>query len=251
MLNGKTIWITRPTGQAATLITVLESLGARVVQLPMLAIEPLPIDAGIKKTVLDLDNYNLLFFISSNAAALGMALIHDYWPQFPEGVEIFAIGPTTAEMIGSYDRRVHFPESRMSSEALLGMDALADVAGKKALIVRGVGGRELLADALRARGASVDYLELYRRTRPHYRAGELAARLATRPPDAVVVTSAEALANLADLLPAAALATGKVPLFVSSDRIAAAAARSGFTRTVVMPGADDKAIITSLESTLT
>lgn len=250
MLAGKTLWITRPLGQADALAGELAAAGAKVRQLPMLAISPLPVDARIKAVVLDLDRYDLLFFISTNAAGLGMALIHDYWPQFPVGLAVYAVGPTTATEIAGYGVRAQYPRQRMSSEALLALDSLQDIAGRRALIVRGVGGRELLANALRERGAEVDYLELYERACPPYAVGELADLLATEPPHAVVVTSAEALANLDGLLRADGVDPAALPLYVSSARIADLARDRGFSRTVTMPGADDKAIIGSLQASL-
>lgn len=250
MLAGKSLWITRPAGQADSLAAALDAGGARVRQLPMLAITPVDINEKIKARVLDLDRYDLLFFISTNAAKLGMALINDYWPQFPVGLEVYAVGPTTAEVLAGYGVRADYPLERMSSEALLALGSLQSIAGKKALIVRGVGGRETLAQALRDRGADVDYLELYRRTCPPYEPGELAGLMGADFPDAVIVTSAEALANLFEVMKADSLSPALLPLFVSSERINGIARDKGFTHTVIMPGADDKAIISSLQDNL-
>ena len=246
MLEGKSIWITRPEGQAEKLKPVLAQAGAQVTLLPMLAIEPVPVDAKIKALVMNLDQYDLLFFISTNAATLGMELIQNYWPQFPAELAVFAVGPTTAEVIEKYDLKAEFPAGRMSSEALLALDSLNNVAGKKALIVRGLGGRELLATALREKGASVDYLEIYQRTCPVYQPGELAQLYRDVTPKAVVVSSTEALENFARLLASDNIALKSVPLFVSSDRIAENAVAAGFEQTITMSGADDKAIIQSL-----
>lgn len=250
MLDGKTIWLTRPDGQTSSLVTALEECRATVRGIPMLVIEPLPEDAKIRSRVLELDRYDLLFFISTNAAGLGMALIDKYWPQFPIQLDIFAVGPTTAAVIEDYGLKAVFPSERMSSEALLALPALAAVNDKRALIVRGVGGRELLAVELLKRGANVDYLELYRRQAPAFDPGAIAGLLTSDKPDAVVVTSAEALGNLRDLLEADNVSLACVPLFVSSSRIADIANLAGFAKTFTMLGADDKAIIESLANTL-
>lgn len=247
MLEGKTIWLTRPEGQAEKLSAQLTEAGARIESMPMLAIQPLAIDEVIKKKVLDLDRYDAIFFISTNAARLGMEVIHNYWPQFPVQLKLYAVGPTTAGVLEEYGLTVEYPEGRMSSEALLELDSLQQVDNKKALIVRGVGGRELLATDLRDRGAQVDYLEIYRRECPAYKAGEFRQILEKHLPDAVVVTSAEALENLQCLLERDGCSLSATPLFVSSERIADLAAESGFSNTVTMAGADDKAVLQSLE----
>ncbi len=250
MLEGKSIWITRPEGQAESLVKSLEKRGARPRLLPMLAISPIALDENIKATLLSLDQYDLLFFISTNAASMGMELIHDYWPQFPDQLAIYSVGPTTAGVIESYGLKAEYPVERMSSEGLLALASLAQLEDKKALIVRGVGGRELLATALREQGAWVDYLELYQRTMPTYEPGQLSNSLTNEPPAAVIVTSAEALANFSALLRRDNISADAVPLFVSSARIAGNAAEFGFRKTITMSGADDRAIIESLETHL-
>ena len=249
MLEGKVIWITRPEGQAEHLALSLEKSGARVKLLPMLIIESLSTDEKIKNTVVNLDHYDLLFFISTNAATLGMELIQAYWSQFPQ-IKIYAVGSATAEIISNYDLNAEFPGEQMNSEALLALESLVDVEGKKALIVRGVSGRELLATGLREKGAIVDYLELYRRSCPAYDTGELAKNFSEATPSGIVVSSAEALSNLADLLIKDGLKAESVPLFVSSRRIADIAREAGFVLTIIMSGPDDKAIIQSLSEKL-
>jgi len=250
MLEGKTVWITRPDGQAHNLQVALESQGVKVHLLPMLAITPLAINESIKTKILNLDHFDLLFFISTNAANLGMELIQQYWPQLPLQLKIFAVGPSTAAVIESYGLEVEYPVVRMSSEALMALDSLQQIENSKALIVRGVGGRELIASELKLRGASVEYLELYSRECPDYAGGDLAAILAQAPPDAVVVSSAEALVNLEGLLEKDGISLSSIPLFVSSNRIAQLATESGFANTITMSGADDKAIISSLDQHL-
>jgi uroporphyrinogen-III synthase len=86
-------------------------------------------------------------------------------------------------------RDVIAPEGRADSEALLELPALQRMQGLRVLIVRGEGGRELLARELAARGARVEIAECYRRAPPS----------APPPPgalDAACVGSAEALDNL-------------------------------------------------------
>ena len=245
-LKGKTVWLTRPQGQAESLASVLEAKGMKVEVMPMLAIEPLAENESIKQRVLDLDHYQSIFFVSTNAARLGMALINNYWPQFPVQINLYTVGPTTAAVLEEYGLRAEYPKTRMSSEALLSLDSLQVMGNTRALIIRGVGGRELLANDLRQRGAHVDYLEIYQRQCPDYIPGELEKKLQDSP-DGIVVTSAEALDNLKTLLEKDNCDLSAVHLFVSSDRLADIAAKAGFSDTVTMAGADDKSVIRSLE----
>ena len=80
--------------------------------------------------------------------------------------------------------------------AMLALPQLQAIQGKKALIVRGIGGREILAESLQERGVSVDYAELYQRKRPEYDATMLQQLFQQEKPQAVVVSSAESLDNL-------------------------------------------------------
>lgn len=247
-MKGGVIWLTRPLHQGAGLKQALETRGFEVLHLPMLEIEPLALDQDNRNRIMDLDRYDLVFFISTNAARLGLDCIQHYWPQYPAGVRNFAVGAGTAEVIKDRALEVFYPRDRADSEALLALTELENIAGRKALIVRGKGGREVLAEGLRKKGADVDYLEVYRRRRPEYATEYLRECLTNYAPDGAVVTSAEALEHFVRLISPLHADILRVPLFVSSRRLKEAAGEQGFRSVVVMGGAGNDAIVQSIEN---
>ena len=244
-LAGRCLWLTRPASQTAGLQEALAEAGAAVHCLPLLTIEPVPLQGATRQRLLDLDRYDLVFFVSSNAARLGLAAIDSFWPQYPLGVQNFAVGPGTAAVLQAQGLQVAFPTERMTSEAMLALPALQDIAGKRALIVRGVGGREILAEGLLARGALVEYAELYRRLKPVYAADELQSLFDRQHPDRVVVSSGEAVDNLHELFEPLGL-WRQLPLAVSSPRLAEQARALGAGDVIILAGATDAAIIAGL-----
>lgn len=235
--------------QADSLKGALEEVDANILHLPMLEIEALAWDAAIKARILDYDLYDMAIFISSNAARLGMDCISNYWPQYPSHLKNFALGPTTAAVIESYDQDVFYPENVMSSEAVLALPEFAEseLFNKRILIFRGVGGRETLAEGLRGRGAIVDYVELYKRNVPEYTNTYLNECWQESTPKGVVISSAEALKNFVGLFTDLWPDLFQAVLFVSSPRIKDLAIKSGFKNIIVMSGANDEAIIDSLK----
>jgi uroporphyrinogen-III synthase len=249
ILANKNIWLTRPPEQMGELRLQLERLGAHVLSFPLLTIRPIDLSQTDKQKIMNLDQYDLVFFISTNAARIGLDVIAGYWPQYPAHICNFAVGPSTAAEIESRALPVCYPQDRMNSEALLELPPLQNISGKKALIVRGVGGREILAEGLSARGASVDYAQLYERIVPVYTLGQLRRCAAQHAPDALVISSAEAIDNLRQLFEPLALEKlpwQQFPLHVTSDRLAAHARAMGFTSVITMTGATDAAIIDGL-----
>ncbi|MGP8846919.1 uroporphyrinogen-III synthase, partial [Enterobacter hormaechei] len=91
---------------------------------------------------------------------------------------------------------IHYPLDREISEVLLQLPELQNIAGKRALILRGNGGRELIGETLTARGADVDFCECYQRSAKYYDGAEEAMRWQSRGVTTVVVTSGEMLQQL-------------------------------------------------------
>lgn len=181
----KRVWVTRPEGQQAALVAMLEAQGFAATVQSSLQLEPLPLSAEDKQKLIDIDLYQYVFFVSTNAVRFALPILEDYWPQWPVGVNWLAVGDATAAALKAAGFVPQWPESGFNSEAALAMPALQDMREQRVLILRGETGRELFTDTLRARGATVERIPLYRR-RCHP-----ALKWPSPAPDAVMVTSVE------------------------------------------------------------
>lgn len=233
----RTVLVTRPAQQAAALAQAIQAAGGSACVFPALEIEAVP-PAALSEPLARLAGADCVIFISPNAAEYGMAAIRAR-DGLPGAAQCFAVGPGTARALAEHGVTDVITPDGQDSEALLALPQLHAVAGKRVVIVRGVGGRTLLADTLRARGATVDYLECYRRVRPEADAAALLASWQTGGIDAVTVTSAETLHNLAAMLGD----TGRplllhTPLFVPHEKIAEAARHFGIAQVIATAGGD-------------
>lgn len=162
-LAAKRILLIRPQRQEDHLLSMLENTGADVTHIPVMRIEPVVENHQIISQILELDNFHKAVFVSGNAAELAIEWIDKYWPMLPVGVEYFAVGERTAALLKEADMDALYPSGRQNSEALLQLPQLQQLDDQRVIIFRGVGGREILAETLSARGARVEYCELYRR----------------------------------------------------------------------------------------
>ena len=249
-LAGLHVLVTRPAGQGDSLAAAIERAGGVAVPLPLLSIQPVEDTARvalIRHCIQDLDHYHILVFISTNAARFGLEWIDRYWPQFPTGIDVVAVGPSTAAALAALPCPVETSPSGMQSEDILQLPLLTDVKEKKIALFRGVGGRELLADTLRERGAQVDYIETYLRREPAIQATELLELLRERKINAISITSAQMLDTLCGLVDCRHAPLSLIPLLVPSDRIQQVALAAGFEQVVNCSGATDEAILTALK----
>ncbi len=247
-LHGMTVLLTRPTRQSEGIAAAIERSGGKVCQLPLIEIEPLndPEELEIvKQKILNLDRYSKAIFISTNAAEQGLQWIDRYWPQLPAGLEAFAVGPGTATVLRRLSWPVYCSERGVTSEDLLALPPLDQVQGERIALFRGKGGRELLAETLRQRGAEVDYLELYSRRTPDYTTDIVDELIRRDPIDAIVVTSAQILDVLLHLLnDNDEIKT--LSVIVPSQRLLEQARSAGFTRVLNAGAANDEAVMTAL-----
>lgn len=233
-LSGLSIVVTRPREQAVQLAQRIEQAGGHPVLFPLLEISP-PEDAQpLRDAIARLAEFDLAIFISPNAVRYGMQAVQSAGA-LPQQLKIATVGQGSARALRELGvGQVIAPQDRFDSEALLALPELQQVTGWRVAIFRGDGGRELLGDTLKARGATVEYIECYRRSRPQYDAG-LPGDV-----DAISVTSSEALGYLWDMLDTAARGHfTSVPLFVPHQRIATAARELGWREIVLAAGGDD------------
>jgi uroporphyrinogen-III synthase len=195
-LQGVGVLVTRPRLQAAELIELIQKKGGRTISFPVIDIVPRD-EPAIDADLARLPSPDIALYVSRNAVAHGLG--------YAEGAIIGAVGASTATAIESGGRTVDIqPGQGFDSESLLAEPALQNVSGKNIRIIRGHDGRELLADTLRARGATVDYLSVYERVltncEPELLA-EIEAAWRDRRIHAITVMSVQTLKHLMMLLP--------------------------------------------------
>ena len=246
-LAGKGIVVTRPAQQSGRLTAALSAAGARAIVFPTIDILA-PADAPALDAVIDrLDQFEFAVFVSPNAAREAMKAIvaRRAWPAAVKAATIGRGGERELARHGIVG--VIAPE-RFDSEALLAMPAMQAVAGRRVVIFRGDGGRELLGETLRARGAVVEYAACYRRALPQVDAAALLAAWAGGKIDAVTVTSSEGLRNLCTLIGAAGRDYLKqTPVFVPHPRIEGAARDAGLAVVKLTAQGDDGLLAGLLE----
>ena len=250
LAHWKRVLVTRPAGEAAdTLCAAVQEAGFLVHSQPLLELHRLQsLAPERRRMVLALDRYQHIIFISANAVHFGMALVEEFWPQLPVGLNWYAIGTTTASRLESFGIAALTPGSVMSSEGLLAHAALQNVKDQHVLIVKGEGGRDALVRELSRRGAVVDELACYRRSAPDLPPGELAVRLARWGIDVILISSGEGLANLQLLLSRAETTKLKhMGLIVPSQRVARLALEAGFDQVITAENASDAAMLRALE----
>jgi len=266
-----TVVITRPSGQSAELVSLLERAGFAPFEFPLIDIGPVadssPLQAALGELYAPAElGFALVVFVSPNAVQHAFAALTSPWPTH---VAIGVVGPGSVAALarqgvaapaytvispGADANITETPtDPRYDSEALhaaitahFGADGLKD---KRVLIVRGDGGREWLADTLGESGANVEKVAAYTRIvpEPSMRDWERIHALLAGEPHAWLLTSSEGVRNLEDLareyLTADETLTLKqVPLVTPHPRIAEAARQAGFDR-ITVSGAGDERIV--------
>ncbi|MGK5026402.1 uroporphyrinogen-III synthase [Janthinobacterium sp. RB2R34] len=264
MPDPATVVITRPAQQAAPLAASIAALGLPVQLLPLLEIHALDGQAEcahLKRVLARLADYDLVAFVSPNA----IDCVFAHLPAWPAGVALAVVGEgsrTALAAHGVHDANATITSpgvhARSDSEHLLLALDLPALRGKRVLIVRGDGGRDFLADGLRAAGAEVDFLTAYRRAVPRLTPGLRATleQLLQHNND-WIITSSEALRGLLSLLAemdqgidretAFVVKMKQQHLIVPHARIAQSAAELGFAR-VTLTGSGDAGVLAALQS---
>lgn len=239
--------VTRPAHQAAHLCDLIRTAGGIPIALPVLAIEEPEDLAPARALAARLNEFDIAIFVSANAVEKGMKLIFAHGG-LPAHVKLAAVGKRTADALLRHGGRIDVQApSPYNSEALLATAELQSVEGQHILIFRGGGGRELLAETLRQRGAVVVYAEVYRRMKPE---DKLADRLPQAGEiDIVIVTSQDGLRNLVEM---AAVEERREwllnkQLVVISGRVAQLAGELGFKQpALVAEQATDEGLLAAI-----
>lgn len=187
--------ITRPINQAKKLTQLIRDAGGNVISFPLIEITALDDYTAFEQVIEDINAYDWIVFISSNAVENSMPRLIKQG--IPNQLKFAAIGPTTAQSLQTFGiAEVLIPQGRFDSESLLSLQTMHDMQGKKVMIVRGIGGRDVLANILTERGAQVTFAECYQRINPQTSCQILEQAYKDGKLHAIVVTSSEAMRYL-------------------------------------------------------
>ncbi len=198
-LHGRRIVVTRAREQASGLATTLRALGAEVVELPAIRIEPRIESEGVRRAVDSIHSYALICLTSPNGAPLLFEALAATGKDARAlaNATIAAIGPGTARALEEHGIVADVVPERFVAEALVEALAGLDVAGRPVLVARAAEARDVLPEALREHGAKVDVIALYETVRED---PDLEAVEAAQGADYVTFTSSSTVRNLTEAL---------------------------------------------------
>ncbi|MCK5639741.1 MAG: uroporphyrinogen-III synthase [Gammaproteobacteria bacterium] len=244
-LTGIGVLVTRPAHQAGPLCKLIQAAGGRAISYPVLDIGE-PEDTSVLHEQLDrLNDFDIAIFISPNAVQRAFPMIEAHGG-LPADIKVATVGRGSARELKHLGREPDIcPDARFDSETLLAMDEMTDVDGKAIIIFRGVGGRGILANTLRERGADVEYAEVYRRFRPEADNTVLIQAWEQGELDIITATSSEGLHNLYAMAGDAGHSyLRETPLIVISERTVIVAEELGFDGPVIVArAASDEAMV--------
>jgi uroporphyrinogen-III synthase len=225
-LHGRTVVITRPAGTASALARRVRALGGVPLLLPGLALRGAADAAAARAGLRAALTSELIVFTSPAAVRYAAAL-----SPLQTAATVLAVGQGTARALRRHGIAAPLAPRRQDSEGLLEHPALHALRGRRVALIGAPGGRGVLREQLAARGAQLHELHVYRRVPPRLDRRHVDALLPLPASSQVLLSSAEALHNLQQLLPPAAWTRlCAATAVVSSERLAAAARAAGFQR---------------------
>jgi len=210
-LHGRRVVVTRARAQASGLAATLRGLGAEVVELPAIRIEPRLDSDEVRRAVESIRDYSLVCITSPNGADLLFEALAAAERDQGGGdggnppldaralasATVAAIGPGTARALARHGIAADVVPERFVAEALVEALAGVEVEGRRVLVARAADARDVLPDALRERGAEVDVVALYETVREQ---PDEAAVESAQGADYVTFTSSSTVTNLTEAL---------------------------------------------------
>ena len=239
-----TVVLTRPQADSERLSQALQREGFQTRVTPVMTIEAIP--TAEQAPAPSLSDDALCIFISANAVRFGLPQLGPALARSPD-LAVIAVGNKTRDTLAAEGIQALVP-TRADSEGLLAMPALSTPDSRDVVIVKGEGGRELLASELTRRGARVTEWACYRRCWPEVDMSgltDISAGLIFQ------ASSGEMVSRLAELL----AGEGQADLFqssiiVPSDRVACLAAEMGWGQVIRAEDASDDAFMHALKQHL-
>ncbi|TDF35560.1 uroporphyrinogen-III synthase [Alteromonadaceae bacterium M269] len=221
--------IIRPEGKCEDTVNAFQQRGITAVGMPAIKIQS--IDNNCRRLVQELLSSSppdITIFTSTYAAQIVCKQMQgQLWPSITN----LCVGQSTASVLDTLGIPNEIPQLA-TSEGLLSMPALQNVKDKGIALVKGVGGRTLLTQALSAIGAKVENFDCYERL-PNIAVIEKIGQY-EQPTDCVVATSGEIIELACNHLSSE---WRLKPWVVVSQRTAEIARNNGINHVIVSPSA--------------
>ena len=198
-LHGRRIVVTRARAQSSGLAATLRGLGAEVVELPAIRIEPRIESEEVREAIGAIGTYALICLTSPNGVRLLFEALEAAGldARALAGTTVAAIGPGTAGALAERGIAADVVPRRFVAEALVEALETVEVDGRPVLIARAAEAREVLPEALRERGGKVDVVSLYETVREEPAATDIEAAQSA---DYITFTSSSTVRNLRETL---------------------------------------------------
>ncbi|VFP81981.1 uroporphyrinogen-III synthase [Candidatus Erwinia haradaeae] len=243
------ILVTRPEPSADDLVNQLRHQGHIAWSFPLIEFAPGAQLHIVSKRIEMLKKGDLVFILSQNAVHYANIFFTNEKFFWPKKLTYYAIGHSTALAFYKISgHEVYWPDSQETTEILIQNLALQTIFGKRALILRGNGGRNLLENTLRYYGAEVESLECYQRCEKHYHGSKEASRWRKKGINTLVVTSGSMLQQLYYLFSDTDRNEWllRCRLLVVSKRLSILARRLGWVNIYVANKADNNSLLQAI-----
>jgi uroporphyrinogen III methyltransferase / synthase len=234
-LAGRRVVVTRAREQAGELVRALADLGADVLTVPSIRIEPLADLQPLRAALDDPARYRWIVFTSQNTVQIVCDALAA-WGEAPSrlaAARVAAIGPATGAALAGRGVRVDVLPTGYVAEALVeAIAAEGDLEGAQVLIPRAETARDALPEGLRARGAQVAVVPVYRTVPALDDGAALARRILAGEIDAITFTSSSTVHHFARAVGPAAARSARYAAAVIGPVTAATAREYGLPVTV-------------------
>lgn len=203
-LFGKKVLVTRAREQAKPIVSALEERGAEVIEFPVIEIFPPKSWKTLDDAIANLRNYDWIVFTSANGVTKFFERLLRSGKDLRTlgDIRVAAIGEVTAGEIGKRGIGVDLIPDEFRAEGLIERLRKKNIKGKRILIPRALKARDILPEALRKMGASVDVVPAYETRRPgEKKAGKIKKMLAGEKIDAITFTSSSTVSNFLAIFP--------------------------------------------------
>lgn len=213
-LFGKRIVVTRPRDQARELVERIEEAGAEAIEAPMVTSEPPDDDTMLIDAADRAAEFDWIVFTTATAVESFLRVLLSGRGDIRalKGVQLCAIGPSTADRLAAFGIRADLAPAEFGAEAIAnalegsstargqGRGAERGAGAPAILIVRPDQARDVLAKELRARGSDVTDVIAYRATPATETGQDVYRMLLEGRVDAVTFTSASTVRQFVEVI---------------------------------------------------